>query len=102
MACDVAGPAQTAIRTLAVLPFENTGGDANDEYFSSGMTDELAHALAQLPGLRIAGRTSSYSFKGRAVAAQEIGRVLDVAAIVGGTVRRAGDRLRVTTQLVST
>ena len=68
----------------------------------AGMTDELAHALAQLPGLRIAGRTSSYAFKGKAVTAQEIGRALDVAAIVGGTVRRAGDRLRVTTQLVST
>jgi serine/threonine-protein kinase len=96
------GTRGSKIRTLAVLPFENTGGDANDEYFSSGMTDELAHALAQLPGLRIAGRTSSYSFKGRTVVPQEIGRVLDVAAIVGGTVRRSGDRLRVTTQLVST
>jgi len=92
----------SGIRTVAVLPFENTGGDQADEYFSSGMTDELAHALAQLPGLRIAGRTSSYAFKGKAVTAQEIGRALDVAAIVGGTVRRSGDRLRVTTQLVST
>jgi serine/threonine-protein kinase len=90
------------IRTVAVLPFENTGPDQNDEYFSSGLTDELAHALTQLPGVRIAGRTSSYAFKGKAVAAQEIGRALDVAAIVGGAVRRAGDRLRVTTQLVST
>ena len=92
----------SGIRTVAVLPFENTGGDQNDEYFSSGLTDELAHALAQLPGLRIAGRTSSYAFKGKAVIAQEIGRALDVAAIVSGTVRRAGDQLRVTTQLVST
>ncbi|HEX6054036.1 MAG TPA: protein kinase, partial [Gemmatimonadaceae bacterium] len=91
-----------AIRTLAVLPFENTSGVASDDYFSDGMTDELAHALARLPGLHLAGRTSSYTFKGKAAPAEEVGRILDVAAFVSGTVRRAGDRLRVTTQLVST
>ncbi len=91
-----------AIRTLAVLPFVNTGGNPADDYFSDGMTDELAHALVRLPGLRIAGRTSTYAFKGKAISAQEIGRALDVGAIVAGTVRRAGDRLRVTTQLVGT
>jgi serine/threonine-protein kinase len=90
------------IRTLAVLPFVNTGGTAADDYFSDGMTDELAHALGRLPGLRLAGRTSTYQFKGKSVGAQEMGRVLDVGALVAGTVRRAGDRLRVTTQLVST
>ena len=95
-------PNASGIRTLAVLPFVNTGGATTDDYFSDGMTDELAHALARLPGLRLAGRTSTYEFKGKAVAAQEIGRVLDVGALVAGTVRRAGDRLRVTTQLVST
>ncbi|MEO6528522.1 MAG: protein kinase [Gemmatimonadaceae bacterium] len=95
-------PAPAAIRTVAVLPFVNTGGAAADDFFSDGMTDELAHALARLPGLRLAGRTSSYAFKGKAIAAQEIGRVLDVGALVGGTVRRASDRLRITAQLVST
>ena len=90
------------IHTAAVLPFVNTGGNAADDYFSDGMTDELAHALARLPGLRIAGRTSSYSFKGKTATAQEIGRALDVAALVEGTVRTAGGRLRVTTQLVGT
>jgi len=94
--------AAAAIHTVAVLPFVNTGGAGSDDYFSDGMTDELAHALARLPGLRLAGRTSCYAFKGKAVPAQEIGKTLDVAAYVGGTVRRAGDRLRVTTQLVST
>ncbi|MEO5902385.1 MAG: protein kinase [Gemmatimonadaceae bacterium] len=93
---------QAGIRNVAVLPFVNTGGNAADDYFSDGMTDELAHALAQLPGLRITGRTSSYAFKGKAVSAQEIGRVLDVSALVEGTVRRSGDRLRVTAQLVGT
>jgi serine/threonine-protein kinase len=99
---ETATTGQAAIRTLAVLPFVNTGGNAADDYFSDGMTDELAHALVRVPGLRIAGRTSSYAFKGKAVSAQEIGRVLEVSALIEGTVRRAGDRLRVTTQLVGT
>ena len=95
-------PGASAVRSVAVLPFVNTSGSPNEDYFSDGLTDELAHALGRIPGLRLAGRTSSYTFKGRSVAAQEIGRVLDVGAFVGGTVRRAGDQLRVTTQLVST
>ncbi|HKH94630.1 MAG TPA: protein kinase [Gemmatimonadaceae bacterium] len=94
--------ASTTIRSIAVLPFVNTSGSSAEDYFSDGLTDELAHALGRIVGLRIAGRTSSYSFKGRSIAAQEIGKALDVGALVAGTVRRAGDRLRVTTQLVST
>jgi TolB-like protein/tetratricopeptide (TPR) repeat protein len=88
--------------TLAVLPFENIGGSADDEYFSDGLTDELAHALARLPGLQLAGRTSSFAFKGTTAPAQDIGRALDVEALVTGTVRRAGETIRVTAQLVST
>ena len=91
-----------SISTIAVLPFANTGGDPKDEYFSDGMTDELAHALSQLSGLRLAGRTSSFAFKGKNIPAQEIGRTLGVAGLVEGTVRRAGDRLRITAQLTST
>jgi serine/threonine-protein kinase len=94
------GPAE--IQTLAVLPFENLGGSAADEYFSDGMADELAHALSRLPDLKIAGRTSSYAFTKMEVPTQQIGRTLGVAALVTGTVRRSGERLRVTTQLVST
>jgi TolB-like protein/Tfp pilus assembly protein PilF len=99
------GAAQTAtatIQKLAVLPFANTSGEEADDYFSDGLTDELAHALVRLPGVRLAGRTSSFAFKGRAAPAAEIRNVLDVDAFIDGTVRRAGDRLRVTTQLVST
>lgn len=95
------GGTPRAITTVAVLPFINTGGGANDEYFSDGMTDELAHALSRLPSLRVAGRTSSYAFKGKDVPAQQIGRTLNVGGIVEGTVRRAGDRLRITAQLTS-
>ena len=91
-----------AIRSLAVLPFANRSEERRDDYFSDGLTDELAHALAQLPGLRLAGRTASYAFKGKSAAAQEVGRVLGVDAFVSATVRRSGDRLRVNPQLVST
>jgi serine/threonine-protein kinase len=90
------------INTLAVLPFVNIGGDVNDDYFSDGLTDELAHALARLRGLQIAGRTSTYAFKGKSLPAAEIGRALEVSALVEGTVQRSGNRLRVTTQLVGT
>jgi len=96
------GATPNAITTLAVLPFVNNSGDARDEYFSDGMTDELARALTEIPGLRLAGRTSSYSYKGKTVEAREIGRALDVDGIVEGTVRRSGDRLRVTAALIST
>jgi TolB-like protein len=93
---------QESISTIAVLPFVNIGGVASDDYFSDGMTDELAHALIHLPGLRVAGRSSSYTFKGKEATAQAVGAALGVGALITGTVRRAGDRLRVTTQLVST
>ena len=95
-----AGP--TAINTVAVLPFANTSGSRDDDYFSDGLTDELAHALSRISGLRIAGRTASYAFKGRSAVPQEIGRALGVEAFVSATVRRSGDRLRVNPQLVST
>jgi eukaryotic-like serine/threonine-protein kinase len=96
------GNTAEAVRAVAVLPLVNTSGDPQDDYFSDGLTDELAHALSKVPGLRIAGRSSSYAFKGKSIAAPEIGRALGVGALVEGTVRRAGERLRVGVQLVST
>ncbi|MDQ6770325.1 MAG: protein kinase [Gemmatimonadota bacterium] len=87
------------ISTLAVLPFANNSGNAQDEYFSDGMTDELARALSRVPRLRIASRTSSYAFRGKAIPAQQIARTLNVGGLVEGTVRRAGNRLRITAQL---
>ncbi|MDB4905479.1 MAG: protein kinase [Gemmatimonadetes bacterium] len=95
------GATPGSVSTLAVLPFVNTGGDAKDEYFSDGMTDELANALGKVDGLRIAGRSSSFAFKGKSMTAVEIGKALDVQALVEGTVRRAGNRLRITAQLTS-
>ena len=99
-AVGAASPAR-GIATVAVLPFSNEGGSAQDEYFSDGMTDELAHALSRLPSLRVAARTSSFAFKGKSAPIQEIGKVLNVAAVIEGTVRRAGERLRLTAQLTS-
>ncbi|HYN82609.1 MAG TPA: protein kinase [Gemmatimonadaceae bacterium] len=94
-------PASTAISSVAVLPLENLGGDTADVYFSDGMTDELANALAKLPGLKVASRTSAYSFKGKNADPGVIGRALKVQALLGGTVRRAGNQLRVTAQLTN-
>lgn len=97
-----AGAAPKVISSVAVLPFVNTSGDPSDDYFSDGLTDELAHALRRVPGLSIAGRTSTYAFKGKSATVQEIGRALDVGAIVTGTVRRSGERLRVSAEFVRT
>lgn len=98
----VEAPPVTQLRSVAVLPLANVGGDASDEYFSEGMTDELANALSKLPGLRVASRTSSYAFKGKTGEdAGEIGNKLHVQAILEGTVRRSGDRLRVGAQLTN-
>lgn len=96
------GARAATIGTVAVLPFSNVGGDANDEYFSEGMTDELARALSRLPSIRVAARSSAYAFRGKAMSGEDIGRALNVAAVIEGTVRRAGDRLRVTAELTST
>ena len=101
-AVDVSSPAANGtISAVAVIPFANTGGNAQDEYFSDGMSDELAHALSRLPRLTVAGRSSSYAFKGKSLSAQEIGNALNVAAVIEGSVRRSGHRLRVIAQLTS-
>ncbi|MGI9043634.1 MAG: protein kinase domain-containing protein [Gemmatimonadaceae bacterium] len=89
------------LTSVAVLPLENVGGNQDDEYFSDGLTDELAGALTRLPGLRVASRTSVYSFKGSQASLAEIGRKLNVQAVIEGSVRRSGNRLRVNAQLVS-
>ena len=89
------------IASIGVLPFANMSADPQNEYFSDGMTEELINALGQVPGLRVAARTSAFTFKGREVDVREVGRRLDVAAVLEGSVRRAGGRIRVAAQLVS-
>ena len=92
-----AGPAGVA---LAVLPFVNRSDSADDEYFSDGLADELISALSQIPGVRVAGRSSAFRFRGEGHDLREIGRELGVTAVVEGSVRIIGDRLRLTARLV--
>ncbi len=87
-------------RSVAVLPFVNMSGDPDNEYFADGLTEELLNALAKLEGLKVAARTSSFRFKGEAGDIAEIGRQLGVANILEGSVRKAGDEIRVTAQLI--
>jgi eukaryotic-like serine/threonine-protein kinase len=90
------------LRSLAILPFEDLSPAHDQEYFSAGMTDELITALSRLGGLRVAARTSSRTAKARGDSPREIGRALGVDAVLDGSVRRAGDSLRIAVQLVST
>ena len=87
-------------KSVAVLPFVNFSREADADGFADGLTEELINGLAQLPDLHVAGRTSSFYFKGRNEDLREIGRKLGVAHVVEGSVRRAGDRLRITAQLI--
>ncbi len=103
------GPATTSAstneppRTLAVLPFVNLSADKQDEYLSDGMTEELLNVLAQVPGLRVPGRSSSFAFKGRSEdnIFRKVGEQLHVATVLEGSVRKAGDKLRITAQLIN-
>ncbi len=87
-------------KSIAVLPFTNMSPDKEQEYFSDGIAEELMNLLAQVPELRVAARTSSFFFKGQHVELQEIARKLNVAHLLEGSVRKAGNRVRVTAQLV--
>jgi TolB-like protein/Tfp pilus assembly protein PilF len=86
--------------SVAVLPFVNMSSDADNEYFSDGLTETLLHMLAQIPDLKVAARTSSFAFKGQNTSIQDIARSLEVAHILEGSVQRVGDRVRITAQLI--
>ena len=86
--------------SIAVLPFADLSAEKNQDWFCDGIAEEILNALAHLPGLRVAGRTSSFSFRDRDDAAKAIAERLGVSSVLEGSVRRAGDRVRVTVQLV--
>jgi TolB-like protein len=88
------------VKSLAVLPFVAMSSGADDEYFADGLTEEILNSLSQLPELLVTARTSSFHFKGQDIPVQEIAATLGVQHIVEGSVRRSGDRLRVTAQLI--
>jgi len=87
--------------SVAVLPFANMSGDPENEFFGDGMAEEITNALAKVPGMRVAARTSSFMFKGKSHDLRAIGEQLNVNAVLEGSVRRAGNRVRITAQLVS-
>ncbi|MEK7403709.1 MAG: winged helix-turn-helix domain-containing protein, partial [Acidobacteriota bacterium] len=87
--------------SIAVLPFTDMAREKDQEYFCDGLAEELTNALTRLRGLRVVARTSAFAFKGKAVDVREIGRQLNVGAILEGGVQRIGDRLRITVQLIN-
>ncbi len=96
-------PSATDQKSIAVLPFVNLSADKADEYLSDGMTEELLNVLAQVPGLRVPGRSSSFAFKGRNEdnIFRKVGEQLHVATVLEGSVRKVGDKLRITAQLIN-
>ena len=92
--------ASQAHSSIAVLPFTNLSGDPARDYFSDGMSEELLNLLARVPGLQVASRTSSFAYKGRNVDIREVGRELGVETVLEGSVRQAGDQVRITAQLI--
>ena len=88
--------------SIAVLPFVNMSGDTENEYFSDGLSEELLNLLAKIPQLHVAGRTSSFKFKGTNEDLRIIGEALNVAHVLEGSVRKSGARLRITAQLIDT
>src|SRR2546429_1927604 len=99
----VGAPLSADHKSIAVLPFVNMSADKNDEYLSDGMTEELINVLAKVPGLRVPGRTSCFAFKGKNEGDifRKVGDQLHVGTVLEGSVRKAGDKLRVTAQLIN-
>lgn len=94
--------APAAGNRIAVLPFTNISADGKDEYFADGMTEELISRLSQIRELDVIARTSVMQYKGKSTSVADIGRELNVQSVLEGSVRRAGDKLRITAQLVNT
>jgi adenylate cyclase len=87
-------------KSIAVLPFVNMSGEAKNEYFSDGITEEILNALAQISGLKVAARTSAFAFKGKDQDLRKVGETLGVANVLEGSVQSAGDDVRITAQLI--
>ncbi|MCP5476815.1 MAG: hypothetical protein H7A19_18455 [Rhodanobacteraceae bacterium] len=103
---DAPPPAGTETKTdpnsIAVLPFVNMSADADNEYFSDGISEELLNVLVRVEGLSVASRTSSFAYKGRELSATAIGAELKVRHVLEGSVRKSGNRVRITAQLIDT
>ena len=88
--------------SIAVLPFQNMSGDPEQEYFADGIVEDITTAIARLPWLFVIARNSSFTYKGKAVDVKQVGRELGVRYVLEGTVRKAGNRVRITGQLIDT
>ena len=100
-ATPLATPATPSTKSIAVLPFADMSPQRDQEYFCEGMAEELINALMKIEELQVASRTSAFGFKGKEQDVQEIGRHLNVGSVLGGSVRKAGNRLRITAQLIN-
>lgn len=94
-------PVEQTPASIAVLPFVDMSADKDQEYFSDGISEELLNLLARVPGLKVAGRTSSFAFKGENTDLREIGAMLNVSTLLEGSVRKSGNTLRITAQLIN-
>ncbi|WP_273455189.1 hypothetical protein [Nevskia ramosa] len=92
--------ARTADKSIAVLPFVSFSSEVENGFFSDGLSEEILNSLARIDGMRVVGRTSSFQFKGKDEDLREVGRKLDVAHLLEGSVRRDGDHVRITAQLI--
>jgi len=93
--------AAPAHKAIAVLPFANMSADPENEYFSDGMTEEIINALAKVPGLQVASRSSCFAFKGKQIDIREVGDKLGVGTVLEGSVRKIGSKIRITAQLIN-
>jgi TolB-like protein len=101
-ASPAAAQARPAKRSIAVLPFVNMSTDKENEFFSDGLSEEILNSLARIDGMQVVGRTSSFQFKGKNTDLRMVGQKLGVAAVLEGSVRRDGERARITAQLIRT
>ena len=101
-AAPVAAPAAVNPKSIAVLPFVSMSSQADDEFFADGLSEEILNSLARIDGMQVVGRTSSFQFKGKNEDLRSIGKQLGVASVLEGSVRRGGDRARITAQLIRT
>jgi TolB-like protein/Tfp pilus assembly protein PilF len=95
------GKGAPASRSIAVVPFVNMSTDPENEYFSDGITEEILNALVKVEGLQVTSRTSSFAFKGKNLDVREIGKQLNVTTVLEGSVRKAGNKVRITAQLIN-
>jgi len=101
VASELHGKAKNAYRSVAVLPFINMSADPENEFFSDGMTEEIINALTKVDGLHVTARTSSFAFKGKSDDIRAIGQKLNVSTILEGSVRKSGNTVRITAQLIN-